>query len=179
MAGGPSRSGERLAAVNCRPPTRRGSHRGRTVTDSHTPGLPATSATERTAGFAPRYYTATQFWASTTTAGTLLPNRVAALTSISSGTCPKWDTPGPSARHLDPPGGQVGYILWLRWQPYKGTVTLPRSVRRGGRRWCERPTCPRRRMFAEPSLMNAWRLLLSWRWPGPGHRLAPGVSETR
>jgi hypothetical protein len=41
---------------------------------ANTPKLPATSATERM-GFAPRYYNATHIWASTVTAGTLLPKR--------------------------------------------------------------------------------------------------------
>jgi hypothetical protein len=46
------------------------------VTDSHTPGLSATSARNETARVVPRYYSATRIWASTTTTGTLLPNRV-------------------------------------------------------------------------------------------------------
>jgi hypothetical protein len=79
VAGGSSRSGgERLAAYDCRPPVRVVSS-GQTVTDSHTPGLPATSARNETRGFAPRYHNATHIWASTTTTGTLLLNRVVAV----------------------------------------------------------------------------------------------------
>lgn len=46
------------------------------MTDSHTPGLSATSARNETGRVVPRYYNATHMRASTTTTGALIPNRV-------------------------------------------------------------------------------------------------------
>jgi hypothetical protein len=57
-------------------------------------------STERNRGFAPRYYSATHIWASTTNAGTLLPNRVVGLNVDT-----RWDTPAPRRATRSPGGG--------------------------------------------------------------------------
>jgi hypothetical protein len=92
----PPGAGERLAAYDRRPP-HCGAHRGQTVTDSHTPELPATSARNETGRVVPHYYSATHIWASTTDHWTLLPHRV-----VGGKRQYQMGHPGPSARQPAP-----------------------------------------------------------------------------
>jgi hypothetical protein len=87
VAGGSSRSGEeRLAAYDRRPPRRGVSSRSDSGRQPYARAAGHVS-TERNGGFAPRYCSATHIWASTTTTGTLLPNRVVGVNVNA-----RWDT---------------------------------------------------------------------------------------
>ena len=93
VAGGPSSSGEqRLAAYDCRPPPPRSLIEVRQATDSpYATGCRPRQHGTKGGGFAPRYYSATHIWASTTRTETLLPNRVVGVNTNT-----RWAPPAPT-----------------------------------------------------------------------------------